>query len=204
MRALTFLTILFMSLSLTSCFSDKAAEAEEKLEEASNNVAEALKNLEKQVNSNNDEEVVEPVSFRDFEKYFPDKVKGYKKTDFGGETTSSMGFTLSQAKAKYIKGDDKGITVQVTDAGGFGAAMVSLASWSMIRIDKEDSNTLERTGKLNGHKSYEKWDKRRNRSEIALIIDDRLLFSAQADDMSLDDLKDFIEDFEPGDMGKAL
>ena len=193
-----------IAFTLVSCFSDKRAEAEEKLEEASKNVSDALKNLEKQINKEEGEEVVEPVSFRDFEKYFPEKVEGYKKTDFGGETTSSMGFTLSQARAKYVKGDDKGVTVQVTDAGGFGAAMVSLASWSMLRIDKEDSNSLERTGKLNGHKSYEKWDKRNNRSEVALIIDDRLLFSAQADDMSLEDLRDFIEEFEPGDMGKAL
>ena len=195
------LSILILA-GLTSCFGDsEIKKKKDQLEEASKAMQDAVDAIKEQQESG---EVVEPVNFREFEREFPDRVKGYERTDFGGETTGSMGFSISTAKAKYVKGDDNLVEVQVVDAGGVGAALMGIAAWSMVSIDKEDSNSLERTGKWKGFKTYEKWDKRGNISEIALIVADRLVFTASARDMSLDDLKDFIDDFDPGDLEDVL
>jgi hypothetical protein len=198
MKYLTILLISLFTISLTSCggcFGSKnkitiSTDSDDKEDKKSNNpFAEAQKALEDIA----DGKQIEPVNFRELQKGLDEKVRGYERTDMSGETSGTMGFTISQAEATYTKDEDNIIEVSVVDAGGISMAIMGLAAWSMAKIDKEDSNGYERTGSFMGYKSYEKYDKRRNRSEIALIIEERIIFTANGSDIEMKDLKRFVE-----------
>lgn len=203
MRLSIYLLILAGALVFASCGSDNSStdSSDSAAEESSGNpFADAMKQLNEATGGG---EAKEPVNFRELKKGFPESVRAYKMEDFGGSTNSSMGFTFSQAEAKYIDGD-KRVDVEVIDAAGAGLLVKSLAAWSVTSIDREDSNGLARTGKIMGYRSFEEYNKNNNSSSIALIIADRVIFTVRANGMDLDELRKFVERFDPGDLEKIV
>jgi hypothetical protein len=203
MRLFIYLFMFAGTITLLSCGFDnsKSKDSESTSEESSGNpFADAMKQINEATGGG---EVREPVNFREFKKGFPESVRGYDMQDFGGSTNTTMGFSFSQAEARYVSGD-KQIEVEVIDAAGVGLLIKSMAAWSITSIDREDKNGLARTGKIMGYRSYEEYDKNRNSSSIALIIADRVILNVKANDMDLDELKKFVERFDPGDLEKVV
>ena len=147
---------------------------------------------------------VEPVNFRDIqEKLFKEEVGKFKLEDKSGKTSGALGFNFTETEATYINDDGKEVTVRVVDVGGFGAGIMSMASWSMVNIDEEDKNGWKRSTEFLGYKAFEEFNKRTEISKISLIVDNRFIYEAEAK-CPMQDLKGFIERMGPKKLGVLI
>ena len=158
------------------------------LNEAANQVQEAMKQL-------NNGEKVEVINFRDLKEFLPDKLAGVSKTDDGGETAGAMGMTISTAEGTYEEGDQK-FELKIVDTGGLGMAMMGMAAWASMTVDRESDDGYERTGTIDGYKSYEKYTKASKRGEVSVIIGNRFVVQLTGRNISMDDLKDAVDSLD--------
>ena len=183
--------------SESNASSDSENDKPASIQDAMNQVQDAMKQL-------NDGEEVEVVNFRELQKMMPEKVDGYERTSKGGETAGAMGMNVSTAEATYEK-DGQKIELNIIDTGGLGMAMMGIAAWSTVTVDREDENGYERTGKLDGYKSYEKFRKNGGKSQVSVIVDDRFIIQAEArikKESQMDELRDLIKEVDPSSLSK--
>jgi hypothetical protein len=218
MKKLLWLFILTAGVSLTACSSDKkgndsSGENTETTDNDSNdegynsdpkNLQEAMQNAKQAMKDLQGGEQVEVVPFRELQELLPEKLAGFERISKEGETTGAMGMNVSRAEAKYKDGDDE-VKIEVVDTGGLGMAMMGMAAWSGITIDKEDENGYERTSKLDGYKCYEKFRKNGRTSELAIIVEGRFLVTASkraANEKDMDRMKKVVKDMDLSKLAK--
>lgn len=114
-------------------------------------IAQAQKNLE---TLQGEHAKITPVNFRKLKELLPDRLLGLPRTKHTGESAGAMGMKFSTAEASYRDGQ-KRLTVKIVDAGGLGAATMSMAAWSMIEVDKESDEGYEKTSTWGNFKMYE-------------------------------------------------
>jgi len=159
-------------------------EMGENLEEAFSELGESLQGLK----LTKDGEEVETVSFRDLKKVMPSTLAGLDQTETSGETNGAMGIKVSTAEAVY-EGDDQKIELSITDTGGAGLALMGMAAWSKVEIDRENKNEIEYTTTIEGYKAFVSYKKRSGRGEISVIVDDRYIVKLESKGMDIDDLE---------------
>lgn len=197
-----------LGLTLFACSGgskEKTNQEEAAAEEAANAVSEnqpanlqdAMQQAQDAMRNLNGGKQVEPINFRELQELLPEELAGYERTSKGGETTGVAGMTVSRAESKYKKGDAT-VEVDVMDTGGLGMAMMGVAAWSTIVIDKEDENGFERTSTLDGYKCYEKYRKDGSNSELAVIVADRFLVTASQRNGEMDELKSIVKGMDLG------
>ena len=181
MRTL-FLILLAATMTISSCNLrskvEKIASKDGTESSGSDNMdpdnpADAVKQAMEALGGNG--EAAEPVNHRKLMDMLKENIRGYERKAYESQTTGAMGFNFSTAEASYETSDGKRIKVTLADTGGLGLAMMSLAAWSSLSVDKENQDGWERTGTFEGHKSYEKYDKSRNSSELAIIVEKRFI-----------------------------
>jgi hypothetical protein len=199
---------LFVALGLQACGGGKAEkEADASDSESSSGGitsvipgvgkwADAAKKMEDMAKKMEKGETVEPVNFRQLKEFLPAEAAGLAQSDASGETTGAQGFTMSKAEGTYKGDNDQRIKVEITDAGGIAMAMMGLAYWTMVDVDKEDKNGYERTTKIKGYKAYEKYNKNSQDGSIAIVVADRYLVDINGDNVSMDDLKSALDDID--------
>lgn len=167
------------------------------LQDAMNQVEKALKDVE----ITNNGEKVEVISFRDLQTLLPEKLNGYKRISKGGETAGVMGMDISHAEAKYEKGSDQ-FNIEVVDTGGMGMALLGMAAWSKVTVDREDENGYERTTTKGDNKYYEKFEKN-GISKIAMIGENRFIVTVEGkidSENDMDALREIVEDINIDDL----
>lgn len=170
-------------------FKENMKEAKEDLGGAFKNVGEALTNLKKKHNI----EDKEPINFRDMKALMPASLGGMEQSDNSGQTSGILGMKISTAKAIYEEGNAK-LEIKITDIAGVRKLASKLADWTNLDIDKESKDGYERTTTIDGYKAYEKYDARRQKGKIAMIIDERLIVDIEGRNITEDQLKDALED----------
>ncbi|PWJ57766.1 hypothetical protein CLV98_106238 [Dyadobacter jejuensis] len=175
------------TLVLSSCGGDKAEEKEEP-----KNAIEALQHFADQAEENAKKEPVDPVDFRSLKELLPESMGSLARSDASGEKTGAMGFTISKAEAKYQDSDNNArISVEIIDTGGIaGVGAMAMAAWTMASIDKETDDGYERTSKIDGHKSYEKYNRTSQRGEINVMVSQRFIVNINGSNVTEDQLKD--------------
>lgn len=129
---------------------------------------------------------------------------GFSRTDYSSQSVGAFGFNISSAEATYETSGGKSVKVTITDTGGAGAAMMGMAAWSSMSLDKEDKNGWERTGTFEGHSSFEKYNKVRNESELALIVEKRFLVTLNGRDCDMSELKKLAGDLKINHLKKLI
>ena len=212
MKKSLWLFLLAAGLSLTACSSDKKDNENngndtettdnesgsegynsdpKTMQEAMQNAKQAMKDLQGGAQ-------VEVVPFRELQEFLPEKLAGFERISKEGETAGAMGMNVSRAEAKYKDGDDE-VKIELVDTGGLGMAMMGMAAWSSITVDKEDENGYERTAKLDGYKCYEKFRKNRRSSELAVIVGERFIVTASTrteNEKDMDKMKKIVKDMD--------
>lgn len=164
------------------------------------NAEDALKEVSKAFeglgfNKNKDGEEVEIVNFRELKKRLPERLAGLDRQTHEGQTTGFAGFKISTAEAEYKEGN-KSLKMTITDTGGLGAALLGVAAWSSLEIDKETEDGYERTTEIDGHKAFIKYSKKTEKTEVAVLYNDRVLAVASGKGLDLEEVKDLLEDME--------
>lgn len=127
---------------------------------------------------------VEPVNFRELKKILPAEINGMPRSDESGETSNMMGIGISTTEARYGTGSPS-MLVKVTDTGGAGVLLLSLASFTNLNIDKEGPEGSERTLEIDGHKAIEKVRKNGGAlsSSLTVMVDQRFIVSLEGQGM---------------------
>jgi len=170
-------------------FKENLGEAKEDIEGALGNLGEAISSLKKKHKI----EEKEPVNFRDMKALLPSRLGGIEQTDNEGQTSGVLGFKFSTAKAVY-EADKAKLEVKIVDIAGIGKLASKMADWSTLDIDKESKNGYERTTTIDGHKAYEKYDAKRQKGKVAMIVDDRFIVDIEGRNVTERQLRDAIED----------
>jgi hypothetical protein len=205
MKYLSLLPLLYVLL-LYGCRSEsrtqKAKESQETASTTSDDPADAVrKAMESITGGGSKEKTVDHRALRDLLK---EEVRNYSRTEYASQSSGVYGINISNAEAEYESSGGKRIKATITDTGGVGAAFMSMAAWSSLQIDREDRNGWERTGTFKGYKSFEKYTKGNNSSELSLIIENRFIVNLNGQQCDMDDLKKFADDLNLDRLKKLI
>jgi hypothetical protein len=213
MKSYLFLSALVMMLVLAACGGGKteANENEESTGTTSSsgaqtseepaNMQDAMKQAEEAMKNLQNGQQTEPVNFRKLQELLPEKLAGFERKSKSGETSGVMGFNISRAEASYEKGNCNA-EVEMLDTGGMSTALIGMAAWASVTIDKEDDEGYERTSTLDGYKCFEKFRKNGPSSELSILVNNRFIVTANGRDCEMDELKKLIKAMDLGDLEK--
>jgi len=182
---------LLLILALAACGGKKESSTTTSVEQPTT-PQEAIKQVEKAMKQTADQQPVEPVNFRKLKELLPENVAGYERTNASGESAGAMGIKFSKAEGSYKNADGQTLRIQISDTGGLGMGLMSMAAWSTITVDKEDDNGYERTTTLNGYKCFEKYRKRNESSELSVLAESRFIINTTCRGCSMETLRDVV------------
>jgi hypothetical protein len=182
--------LLLLTLS-TSCKFEKNNDHDEKVVQEEKPESSEEKNDD--VDFDFDLKQGELMPIGDLKSLFPKSMGRINRQSIKGESTGAFGFNLATVKSEFEE-DDKEITLELIDFGGIPGIAQVIAAWSKSDLFHEDEDGFEKVAEWNGHKTFEKSDTKDNNSSIAILYKNRFLVSASARNISLDDLKDYLED----------
>lgn len=195
MKTLSFSLLLYIALLCFACGSDKKENKEISAAVPPANMEEAMQHAEKAVKDAQVQQV-EPVNFRTLQELLPEKTSGFERTKLGGETAGAMGIKFSKAEGKYKNTDGKNLRLDIIDTGGLGMSTMSMAAWAMVDVDKEDDNGYERTGTLNGYKSFEKFRKQGSDCELGVLVEKRFVITANCRGCEMETIRTVIQSLD--------
>ena len=170
--------------------ADQGAETSDK---SVQDISAAMQNMAKAIGGGKG---VDPVSFRKLKALLPEKAAGLERRKASGEKAGAMGVKLSHANARYGEGD-KRLELKITDTGGMqGVMKMAAVAWATTEFERETDHGFERTVTIAGHRAMEKWDDRKQRSEIQLIVKGRFHVEAKGRGLPFEDVKDAVEDLD--------
>lgn len=183
------------ALLFASCGGKK--DEEETVKEEPKTAADAIQQFADKAKELQGKEAVDPIDFRKLKELLPEEINGFKRSEFSGEKNGAMGFTISTAEARYKKGDNTSVKVELFDTGGLaGMTTMALAAWTMADIDKETENGYEKTTKLQGYKAFEKYNNQSKSGELNVLVADRYIVNVNGDNVTIDELKDILGDLD--------
>ena len=198
------LFFILLSLAIASCGGGNKESKETTASDEINSIDDAANAMKKAMEGLNDGKAVEPVDHRKLKEMLKEKVHGFERAEYSSQSAGAMGFNIASAEANYSASGDKKITATIMDTGGAGLALMSMAAWSSLNLDREDQNGWERTGTWKGYKSFEKYDKTSNSSELALIVENRFIVTLNSTNCDMGDLKKFADDLDIDDLKKLI
>ena len=194
-------TILFVSVLAVSLWSCGGSEEKKEVEEPKN-AMEAIQQMADKAKEMQEKGPVDPVDFRKLKEMLPSRAGGLERTEATGEKNGAMGFSISQAEAKYERGETN-MEVNIVDTGGVGGmAMMGMAAWAMAEVDKETATGYEKTTTIDGHKAYEKYDNEGKDGELNVIVGDRFIVTVKGRNVSMDQMKDTLDDVDLSKLAK--
>jgi len=167
--------------------AQEAVEAAKSMENASGDMTKAAEEMTKALQGLAGGETLPVVDHKQMKTLLPETLMGMTRTDFESETVGAAGFQISNAKAAYEK-DGAKIRLNIADTGGAGIAMMGMAAWASVTIDKETQNGYERTGIIDGYKSFEKYERSGKNGEVSVLIGKRFIVTANGDNVEDGDL----------------
>lgn len=186
------ISLFALTLFISSCSGKKEEEKEKQAGEVSEMVEKITKEAEKMSN----ETPKEVVDAKLLKELLPDDADGMARKEASSEKTGAMGFKISTAEGRY-RDDNGSIEVNIIDVAGTGALM-GMAAWSMIDVDKETDDGYEKTTKYKGNKAYEKYNSKNKDGEIAVIVANRFVVTVKGNNVELDKIKATLDDIDLG------
>lgn len=187
-----------LSTLLTGCGdrAEKTGTTEDDTSVSASGAVDAMQEMAKQAEEMQKKGPVETVDFRKLKEMLPTDADGLDRKEATGEKSGMAGFAFSTAKAEYASADgSQRIELSIVDAGGSGALM-GLAAWSMVEVDKETENGYEKTTKYGDYKAYEKYDNGSRDGELAVIVKNRFVVSAKGSGVDMSQIKATLDEID--------
>ncbi len=193
------------TLLLTACGGktdeQKAAEAaEEAAKDAKVSLGDAASAMQKMAKEMEDNQksgkTVQVIDFRQLKELLPAEAAGLARKEATGEKNGAMGMTVSQASGKYANGDNsETLDISIVDAGGTGAIM-GLAAWTMIDVDKETADGYERTTKIGDYKAFEEYTNSSKSGKLSVVVGQRFVVSLEGRGLDMDKLQSVLKQID--------
>ena len=119
--------------------------------------------------------------------WLPATLVGQARTSFEVQGGAAMGMVGSTAKANYGT-NDAPLRLTVTDAGGMGA-MMGMAAWANMTVDKETATSVEKVYKEGQHTLREDYQKDGSRAEVTVVLGNGLVVELKADHLPIETVK---------------
>jgi hypothetical protein len=144
---------------------------------AINQISEAAKKAADAAKEASEMKPVDPVSFNALIPLLPAAPSGFTAEEPRGETTSAMGFKISEAERRYTKGDQS-LHVKLVDGAynSFIYAGVTMAA----QFSHESTEGYEKGVTIDGNPGVEKWSKSSKQGELTVVVGKRFLVTIEA------------------------
>ncbi len=166
--------------------NDGMDDLNEGLSEMTSGLAKMVESITAQKDENGEKIIA--ADFRDLKALLPDRLLRMDRTEYSGERSGPKGFQVSTAEAKY-EDDDRYLEVAIVDGGGFPLAGLANMGLSMAEVDKEDNNGFERTTTIDGHKGFEKYNRKWEEGELVVMYNERFIVVLKGKGIDEDDLR---------------
>ena len=186
-----FISLLTMSELLSNCGGKKTEE-----EEKAKTVSDMVENITKEAEKMSNEGPKEVVDAKLLKELLPADADGMPRKEASSEKTGAMGFKISTAEGRY-KDENSSIEVNIIDAAGTGALM-GMAAWSMIDMDKENEDSYEKTTKYKDNKAFEKYNSKNKDGELAVIVASRFIVTVKGNNVEMSKIKATLDDIDLG------
>ena len=131
------------------------------------------------------------VDFEKLEALLPEYA-GWEKSDAKGQQVS-MGFKVSEAEARYTKGESS-IHLEIQDIAMAQAMLAPLSMWMAAGYNERSSNGYKKAVTVAGHPGYEEWDKSSKHATLTVVVGNRFIVKADADEVeNVDPARKLIE-----------
>jgi hypothetical protein len=117
----------------------------------------------------------------------PANIAGLARGEVSSASVGGAGIGGSQVEAKY-GADGNRVSLQVIDMSALGA-VAGLGVAFGVESSKEDADSYERVGKIDGRMTMEKWNKTSKNGSYGVMIADRFMVQADGTAESIDVLK---------------
>lgn len=125
-----------------------------------------------------------PVEATRMMQLLPTSIGSYQRT---AAETVGIGAMGSTAEGTYSSGD-KTFKLKVVDMSALGA-IAGLSVAMGIERSREDAESYERTGVVNGQMQSESWNRTRSNGKFAVVVANRFMIEAEGDASSVEELK---------------
>lgn len=112
---------------------------------------------------------------------------GFARTSLESSSAGAAGIGGSNAKAEYTAGDQN-VRLEVTDMGALGG-LAALGGALNVESSKQTASGYEKTGKVDGRLTTEKWDATGKSGTYNTIVADRFMVEASGTAPSIDVFK---------------
>lgn len=133
---------------------------------------------------------VEPAKLQ---ALLPAAVAGYQRTATEANGLGGMG---SEASGTYEVGG-KSFRLKVTDMAAMGA-IAGIGSAMGVTRSREDADSYERTGTVDGRMQSERWNKSTNSGAFSVVVANRFMVEAEGSAASIDELKNAVASVDQG------
>jgi len=146
------------------------------------------------------------VSFKKLQEFLPKiDLSGFNRLKPGGESSSAMGMSTSEANVTYEKGEDISIEVKISDVAGVPFAQMGASMMGMTEFENETENGYEKSVKVQGFAGTEKADSTEDSKscELMLFVGNRFMVELRGtgtNDAAL--LHKLVDDMKLGDLSK--
>ncbi len=117
----------------------------------------------------------------------PEALDGLKRTKLEAEKVGMAGIKISKANSGYRDEQGRSVSLSLTDTGG-AAMFGAMAGWALVEQERESENGYEKTGKVDGRPTHEKFNKN-GRGEYSVVVGGRFLVEARGQKIDMDTLK---------------
>jgi hypothetical protein len=186
--------ILALLLSATFLLSNCGGKKEDEEKEEPKTAADAIEKMADEAEKMAKDGPKEVVDAKLLKELLPADADGLPRKEASSEKTGAMGFQVATATARYGEGDSS-IEVSIVDVAGTGAIM-GMAAWAMIDVDKENDSGYEKTTKYKDHKAFEKYNNDSKDGELAVLLANRFVVSVKGNNVSMDKIKATIDDID--------
>lgn len=106
----------------------------------------------------------------------PETLGAYKRVEVSSASAGAAGIGGSSAEARYENGDSH-FALRVNDIAAVGA-LAAMGSALNVESSRQTATGYERTGKVDGRMTNEKWDSKANEGEYNVLVADRFMVEA--------------------------
>ncbi len=135
---------------------------------------------------------VQIIDFHELKAMLPASLPGMQRTEASGQGGEAMGVKSSNATGRYTNGAGGSIRIEITDLGSM-AGLAALAGKADANMEKETSTGYERTRKVDGQLTHERYDRRAKSGAVGVLVANRFSVTVEGSGVEAAALNDALK-----------